>query len=161
VGWHLAIRVFLPGITQERRLKPPGLDLIRGIRSCLILWRGMWPSWLSPAKGGSGSTQILTQHCGVKSQTISHVVNSETAPSGQELVVQSLWVIETPVYGVSAQAAPPSNKEVHMELSIRLSFQLRRSLGGYTVGTTMGFQVKTVEALAPQPHHRIPSRRPQ
>jgi hypothetical protein len=33
-----------------------------------------------------------------------------------------------------------------MELRIRPGFQLRRSLGGYTVGTTAGFQVKTVEA---------------
>jgi hypothetical protein len=31
------------------------------------------------------------------------------------------------------------NKVVHMELSIRLSFQLRRSLEGYTVGTIVGF----------------------
>jgi hypothetical protein len=38
------------------------------------------------------------------------------------------------------------SKAVHMELRIRPSFQLRRSLGGYTVGTTAGFQVKTVEA---------------
>jgi hypothetical protein len=30
VGWHRAIRVFLPGITQERCLKPPGLDLTGG-----------------------------------------------------------------------------------------------------------------------------------
>jgi hypothetical protein len=38
---------------------------------------------------------------------------------------------------------------VHMELSFRLSFYLRRSLGGYTVGTTTGFPVEIVEALAP------------
>jgi hypothetical protein len=38
---------------------------------------------------------------------------------------------------------------VHMELSFRLSFYLRRSLGGYTVGTTAGFPVEIVEALAP------------
>jgi hypothetical protein len=36
-----------------------------------------------------------------------------------------------------------------MELSLCLSFQLRRSIGGYTVGTTTEFQVKTMEALAP------------
>jgi hypothetical protein len=28
---------------------------------------------------------------------------------------------------------------VQMELSLRLSFYLRRSLGGYTVGRTVGF----------------------
>jgi hypothetical protein len=36
-----------------------------------------------------------------------------------------------------------------MELSLRLSFQLIRNLGGYTVATTAEFQVKTMEALAP------------
>jgi hypothetical protein len=30
VGWHLAVLVFLLGITQERCLKPYGSDLIRG-----------------------------------------------------------------------------------------------------------------------------------
>jgi hypothetical protein len=40
-----------------------------------------------------------------------------------------------------------------MELSLRLSFQLRRGLGDYTVGTTMGFHVETMEALAPQSQH--------
>jgi hypothetical protein len=47
------------------------------------------------------------------------------------------------------------NKAIHMEHSLRLSFQLRRSLGGYTVGTTVGFRVTTVEALARRHHHRI------
>jgi hypothetical protein len=42
----------------------------------------------------------------------------------------------------------PQNKAVHMELSLHLSFQLRRSLGGYTVGTTTGYQVETLEDLA-------------
>jgi hypothetical protein len=37
-----------------------------------------------------------------------------------------------------------------MQLSLCLSFHLRRSLGGYTMGTTMGFWVEIVEALAPQ-----------
>jgi hypothetical protein len=40
-----------------------------------------------------------------------------------------------------------------MKLSFRLSFQLRHSLGGYTVGTTAGFQVMTLEDLASWPHH--------
>jgi hypothetical protein len=38
---------------------------------------------------------------------------------------------------------------VHMEFILRLSFYLRRSLRGYTVGTTMGFLVKIMEVLAP------------
>jgi hypothetical protein len=37
----------------------------------------------------------------------------------------------------------------YMELSLRLSFYLRRNLWGYTVGTTAGFRVKLMEALAP------------
>jgi hypothetical protein len=38
---------------------------------------------------------------------------------------------------------------VHIELNLSLSFYLRRSLGGYTVGTTGGFQVELVDALVP------------
>jgi hypothetical protein len=34
-----------------------------------------------------------------------------------------------------------------MELSLCLSFYLRRSLRVYTVGTTSGFPVETMEAL--------------
>jgi hypothetical protein len=45
------------------------------------------------------------------------------------------------------------NKAVYMELSLRLSFSHKRSLGGYTGRTTVGFQVETMEALAPWPHH--------
>jgi hypothetical protein len=30
VGWHQAVRVFPPGITRERHMKPPGPDLIGG-----------------------------------------------------------------------------------------------------------------------------------
>jgi hypothetical protein len=48
------------------------------------------------------------------------------------------------------------NQAVHMQLSLRLSFYLRCSLGDYMVGTTMGFHFKIMEALAPQSHHRIP-----
>jgi hypothetical protein len=47
------------------------------------------------------------------------------------------------------------NKALHMEISLRLSFYLRRSLGGYTVGTTTAFPIEIVEALAQQSHHRI------
>jgi hypothetical protein len=37
-----------------------------------------------------------------------------------------------------------------MQLSLCLSFYLRHNFRGYTVGTTVGFQVEIVEALAPQ-----------
>jgi hypothetical protein len=46
-----------------------------------------------------------------------------------------------------------SNQVVHMEHSLRPSFDLRRNLGGYTVGTTAGFPVEIMEALAPQHRH--------
>jgi hypothetical protein len=36
-----------------------------------------------------------------------------------------------------------------MELSLHLSFYLRHNLEGYTVGTTAGFPIEIVEALAP------------
>jgi hypothetical protein len=39
---------------------------------------------------------------------------------------------------------------VHMELSLHLRFYLKHSLGGYMVGTTVGFSVEIVETLAPQ-----------
>jgi hypothetical protein len=42
-----------------------------------------------------------------------------------------------------------SNQVVHMEVSLRLNFYLSCSLGGYMVGTTTGFPVEIVEALAP------------
>jgi hypothetical protein len=38
---------------------------------------------------------------------------------------------------------------VHMELSLRLRFYLRRNLEGYMVGTTVGFPIEIVEALTP------------
>jgi hypothetical protein len=37
------------------------------------------------------------------------------------------------------------NKVVHMEVSLCLSFYLRCSLGGYTVVTTMGFPIETMQ----------------
>jgi hypothetical protein len=53
------------------------------------------------------STQILTQHYGAKSQTISHLMNMGTAPTRHVLIVQPLRVFKTPEDGVGAQAAPP------------------------------------------------------
>jgi hypothetical protein len=76
-----------------------------GINPCLILWRGARPSLHSPPNGDPVSTQILTQHCGAKPQTVSQLTNSRTAPTRQVLVVQPLWVIETPEEGVDVQAA--------------------------------------------------------
>jgi hypothetical protein len=50
---------------------------------------------------------------------------------------------------------------VHVELSLHLSFYLRCNIGGYTVGTTMGFPVEIVKDLAPQSHCRMPQKCPQ
>jgi hypothetical protein len=78
VGWHQAVRVFPPGITRERWLKPPSSDLIGGIGLYLVLWRGTCPGWLSPVNGDPGSTQILTRHCGAQSYTVSQLESSGT-----------------------------------------------------------------------------------
>jgi hypothetical protein len=57
---------------MERSVAPPDLDLTRGgIRSCLVLWRGTCPGWLSPLNGDPGFTQILNQHYGAQSETVS------------------------------------------------------------------------------------------
>jgi hypothetical protein len=45
-----------------------------------------------------------------------------------------------------------------MEFSLHLSFYLRHSLRGYMVGTTTGFLVEIMEALAPQSCCRIPQK---
>jgi hypothetical protein len=110
VGWQLAIWVFPLGITQESCLNTLGPDLIwgGGIGLCLILWRGTFPCWLSSMNGDSSSTQILTQHCSAKSETISQLVNLGTTPSRQVHRVQPLRDIETPVDGVGVHATPPS-----------------------------------------------------
>jgi hypothetical protein len=44
VGWHPSVRVLPPGITEERRLKPIGPDLIGGHKplSNPIEWRLPW-----------------------------------------------------------------------------------------------------------------------
>jgi hypothetical protein len=51
---------FSTRITVERHMKSPGLNLIRGISPCLVLWRCTCPNWLSPPNGDPSSTQILT-----------------------------------------------------------------------------------------------------
>jgi hypothetical protein len=58
--------------------------------------------------GDSSSTQILTQHCSAKSETISQLVNLGTTPSRQVHRVQPLRDIETPIDGVGVHATPPS-----------------------------------------------------
>jgi hypothetical protein len=55
------------------------------------------------------STQILTQHCGAKSQTVSQIANSGTTRLGKYPAVQPLRVIETTEDGVGVYAAPPSD----------------------------------------------------
>jgi hypothetical protein len=59
--------------------------------------------------GDPGSTQILTQHCDARSQTVSQLANSGTSPTRQVPVVQPLWVIETPEDGVDVHVTPPSD----------------------------------------------------
>jgi hypothetical protein len=42
-----------------------------GISPCVVLWTRICPSWLSLVNSDPASTQILTQHYGTKSQTVS------------------------------------------------------------------------------------------
>jgi hypothetical protein len=55
-----------------------GFDRVGGIGPYLVVWRGTWPGWLSPMNGDPGSTQILTQHYGAQSQSVSQLESSET-----------------------------------------------------------------------------------
>jgi hypothetical protein len=50
---------------------------------------------------------------------------------------------------------------MHMPISLRLSFHLRRILEAYTVGIATGFQVEIVEALAPQTSPSNPTEAPR
>jgi hypothetical protein len=85
-------------------MKPPDLDLYRGgICPCLVLWRGTCPCWLSPANSDPGSTQNLTRHRGVKSQTVSQLMNNANYASTQ--LVQPIQIIETPDDRICALAA--------------------------------------------------------
>jgi hypothetical protein len=55
----------------------------RGIRPCLVLWRGTCPYWLSPMHGDPNSTQILTRHRGDQFQTVTQLKNAETMSTRQ------------------------------------------------------------------------------
>jgi hypothetical protein len=167
VGWNLAIGVFLIGITRERRLKPSSLDLMGGggISPCLNLWRGTCPCWLSLMNGDLGSTRILTRHCGASSRSweprrlgksllFSPSGLSKHLWTGSVCMPHHLLTTRAEPWGIIKMAA--QNKAVRMKRSLCLSFHLSGSLGGYTVGTTMGFCVATMEDLALWPHHRIP-----
>ncbi len=118
-----------------------------------------------------GSTQILTRHYSAKSQTVSQLESLGTTPtskspqfspsgSSKHLSMRStrklrhFLTTQMELWGFIKSLA--QNKAVHMELSLHVSFYLRRSLRGYTVGTNMGFPVGIMEALAPQPRHQIP-----
>jgi hypothetical protein len=48
-----------------------------------------------------------------------------------------------------------------MEFSLRLSFYLRHSFGGYMVGTTARFPIEIMEALDLQSIRQIPRKFPQ
>jgi hypothetical protein len=158
VGWHLAVRVSPPRITRERRLKPPGLDLVGGggISSGLVLWRGTCPGWLSPMNSDPSSTEIRTQHC---SAQFSPFRLSKHLRMGLVRMPHHILITRMEPWGFIKSST--QNKVVHMELSLRLSFYLRHSLGGYMVGTAIGFLVEIMEALAPQPCRRIQRKCPQ
>jgi hypothetical protein len=111
-----------------------------------------------------GSTQILTQHYGAQSQTVSQLESSGTTPTSKSPQFSPSGLskhlrtgsVSMPHHILTTRVEPRGfikssvqNKEVHIELSLHLNFHLRRSLGGYMVGTIMGFPVQTLKALAP------------
>jgi hypothetical protein len=65
-------------------------------------------------------------------------------------MVYHILTIRTKPWGFIKSSV--QNKVVHMQLSLLLSFYMKRRLGSYMVSTTTGFPVEIVEALAPQPH---------
>jgi hypothetical protein len=126
--------------------------------------------------GDLGSTQVLAQHCSSQSQTVSQLDSSGTMPTskspqhspsgyskhlrtGSVHMLHHILTTRMEPWGfIKSQA---QNNAVHMELSLCLSFYLRRSLGVYTVGATAGFPVQIMEALAPPSHRRILWKCPQ
>jgi hypothetical protein len=125
-----------------------------GISPYLIIWRGACPGWLSPPNDDPGSTQILTQHCGVKSQAVSQLVNLGTVPTsksplfspfessehlgtGPACMPCHILTTRIGLWGFIKSSA--QTYRVHMELCLHLNFQLMHSLRGYTVHTTTGF----------------------
>jgi hypothetical protein len=115
--------------------------------------------------GDLGSTQILTWHYGAQSPIVSRLESSETTPTSESPRLSHfalskhlrMGLVPTPHHILTTRMEPwgfikssTQNKVVHMELSLRLSFYIRCSLRSYTVGTTAGFPIKIVEALAPQ-----------
>jgi hypothetical protein len=127
---------------------------------------------VSPLNGDPDSTQILTWHYSAQSETARQLVSLEetTPPSqssqltpsglskhlrmGSVQIPQHILTTRMELWGFIKSSM--LYQSVHKELSLHLSFYLRRSLGGYTVGTTAGFLVKIVEAFAPSSRHRIP-----
>jgi hypothetical protein len=118
--------------------------------------------------GDPGPTQILTRHFSAQSQTVSQLESSGTTPTSKSPQIMPSGLsnhlrtgsVRMPHHILMTQIEPwgcikssAQNKTVHIELSLRLSFYLKRNLGSYTVGTTAGFPVKIMEALAPQ-HRR-------
>jgi hypothetical protein len=103
--------------------------------------------------GDLDSTQILTQHCGAQSQTISQLMNLGTMPTSKYSQLRPSELtkhlrtgsVQIP-YQIMITRTEPWDfikssviyLSVHMELSLRLSFYPRRSCGGYIVGTVPG-----------------------
>jgi hypothetical protein len=93
---------------------------------------------------------------GMTSGTTPSSKSSYLSPSGftKHLRMGSMWCLHhilitwTELWGFFKSSA--LYLSVHMELRRSLSFYLRRSLRGYTVGTTPGFKVELMEAL---PHN--------
>jgi hypothetical protein len=72
-----------------------------------------------------------------KSSQFSHSGLSKHLRTGSLCMSHHILTTQIELWGFIKSSV--QNKAVHMELSLRLSFHLRRNLGGYMVGTTAGF----------------------
>jgi hypothetical protein len=142
-----------------------------GIGPCLVVWRGTCPDWLSPANGDPGSTQILTQHCGAQSQSISQLESSAITPTSKSPQLSSsgspkhlrIGSVHTLHHILTTWMEPrgfikPSahNQAVHMELSLCLNFLPQTQPQGLHGGHRRGIPSQDRGGFCPTSHRRIP-----
>jgi hypothetical protein len=176
VGRHLVVRVLPIGTTRGWCVKPPGPDLYRGASAptcsyeevhllMLALIRLRWPRFHSDPNSAPWCPVSNFSQLGNTGTMLTRKVPDQFSPSGLSKHPRT-GSVRTPhtflttgrIRGLHEPSA--KSKIVYMKLTFRLSFQLNRSIRGYTIGTTARFWVTTTEALAPWPHLWILRRYP-
>jgi hypothetical protein len=157
-------------------MKPPDPDFLLGLAPVWSYGEALALAGSHLLNGDPGFSQILIRHYSAQSQAVSQLESSGTMPTSKftqispskllkhlrtGLVQMPLHILTTRIEPRCFTKSSVPNQIVHMQLSLRLSFYLRRSLRGYMVGTTVVFQVEIVETLAPQSRHQIPRKCPQ